>query len=67
MTVKDRLSTQYTTIPFGIVITLKEVNGINRIGEFIKLCNIKGWYVKQLNIENQIEINNIAEEEIEFD
>lgn len=67
MTVKDRLSTQHTTIPFGIVITLKEVNGINRIGEFIKLCNIKGWYVKQLNIENQIEINNIAEEEIEFD
>lgn len=67
MTVKDRLSSQHNTIPFGIVVTLKEINGVNRISDFIKMCNIKGWYVNQVDINNRISLINKAEEEIVFD
>lgn len=67
MTVKDRLSSKHKTIPFGIVITLKEINGVNRISDFIKKCNMKGWYVNQVDINNRISIINKAEEELRFD
>lgn len=29
-------------IRFGVVVTLKEINGINRIDEFIKNCTLNG-------------------------
>lgn len=67
MTVKHRLTTAHKTIPFGLVITLKEINGINRISDFIKRCEMKGWFVHEVDIENRIDINNIAEEEIDFE
>ena len=67
MTVKDRLSSKHKTIPFGIVITLKEINGVNRISDFIKKCHMKGWYVNQVDINNRISIINKAEEELKFD
>lgn len=67
MTIKERLTSKHETIPFGIVITLKEINGVNRISDFIKNCNLKGWLVNQVDIKNRIEINNVAEEEIIFD
>ncbi len=52
---------------FGIVITLKEVNGVNRIDEFVKNCSLRGWLVSKIDIQNRIDIYNIAEEEIRFD
>lgn len=67
MTVKERLTSTHKKIPFGIVITLKEINGVNRISDFIKRCEIKGWFVNQIDIEQRIEINNIANEEIDFE
>ena len=51
---------------FGVVITLKEMNGENRIDDFIKLCMMRGWIVNRVDIENQIDVYNRAEEEIEF-
>lgn len=54
-------------IPFGVVVTLKEMNGVNRIEDFIYQCSFKGWLVQRINVENKIEIFNIAEEEISFD
>lgn len=53
-------------LSFGIVVTLKEMNGENRIDDFIKLCMVRGWIVNRIDIENQIDIYNKAEEEIEF-
>ncbi len=67
MTVKNRLSSTHYDIPFGIVITLKEINGINRNLEFINLCYQKGWIVNQIDVENLININLKAMEEIKFD
>lgn len=54
-------------LQFGVVITLKEMNGVNRIDEFVKLCMMRGWIVNELIIENQIDIYVKAEEEIEFE
>lgn len=53
-------------LSFGVVVTLKEMYGENRIDDFIKLCMLRGWVVNRVDIENQIDIYNKAEEEIEF-
>lgn len=52
---------------FGVVVTLKEMNGKNRIDDFIKLCMVRGWLVNPVDIQNQIDIYNKAEEEIDFE
>ena len=54
-------------IHFGVVVTLKEINGINRIDEFIKNCTLNGWLVNEINIQARIEMNQKVNEEIEFD
>lgn len=51
-------------LPFGVVITLKEMNGKNRIDDFMKLCMMRGWIVNQIDIENRTDIYNKAEENI---
>ena len=45
---------------------LKEMYGENRIDDFIKLCMMRGWIVNRIDVENQIDIYNKAEEEIEL-
>ena len=50
-----------------MVVTLKEMNGVNRIDDFIKMCMARGWLVNRLDVENQLDIYTRAEEEIEFD
>ncbi|MCK5293064.1 MAG: S8 family peptidase [Arcobacteraceae bacterium] len=54
-------------ITFGIIITLKEINGVNRIDEFIRNAHLRGWLVNKIDIETKINLYNIAEEEIEFE
>ena len=53
-------------IRFGVVVTLKEINGINRIDEFIKNCYLSGWLVNQVDIKNRIDLFEKVNEEIEF-
>ena len=53
-------------LKFGVVITLKEINGQNRMEEFIRLCFLRGWLVNRIKVENKIEIYAKAEEEIEL-
>ena len=65
---KERLEEKFgERLKFGIVITLKEINGVNRIDEFIKNAQLKGWLVNQIDVDTRIDIFNIAEEEIEFE
>lgn len=54
-------------LQFGVVVTLKEMNGVNRIDEFIKLCMLRGWIVNSIDIDNRIDVYARAEEEIEFE
>ncbi|SDX28846.1 S8 family peptidase [Eubacterium barkeri] len=65
---KERLPKKYGEgLKFGIVITFKEINGVNRIDEFIKNAQLRGWLVNKIDIDTQLEIYNIAEEDIEFE
>lgn len=52
---------------FGVVVTLKEMNGVNRIDEFIKNCNLNGWLVNIVDVKNRIDIPKIGNEDIVFD
>lgn len=64
---KERLSKKFgKNLKFGIVVTLKEINGINRIDEFIKNVQSRGWLVNTIDIDTRVEIFNISEEEIEL-
>jgi len=55
------------SLPFGVVVTLKEMNGVNRIEDFKKLCMARGWLVTKLDVQNQIDIYLRAEEDVEFE
>lgn len=54
-------------MPFGVVVTLKEMTGENRIGDFIKACQVRGWVVQQVDIQNRLDIHAKADEDISFE
>lgn len=54
-------------VRFGVVVTIKEINGINRIEEFIKNCILNGWLVNEINVKLRVDINQKINETIEFE
>ena len=65
---KERLDEKYGVgLKFGVIITLKEINGVNRIEKFIKNAQLRGWLVNKIDVDIRIDIFNVAEEEIEFE
>ncbi|AOO64797.1 S8 family peptidase [Sulfurospirillum halorespirans] len=65
---KERLDEKYGEgINFGLIVSLKEIHGINRIEEFIRHCSLRGWLVNKIEINTRIDIYNISEETIDFD
>jgi hypothetical protein len=65
---KERLEEKDGTgVRFGIVVTLKEINNVNRIDEFIQLCSLRGWLVNKIDIANRIDIYQTANENIELE
>lgn len=68
MTTKKRLDgEQREELRFGLVVTLKEMNGANRIENFIKNCLSANWTVESIDIDTSVDIYEIGDEEIEFD
>ena len=62
---KERLSSHMgASINFGAIITLKELNGVNRIPDFIKACMLRGIIVNQINIQNRVDVYNSNQNEI---
>lgn len=66
LTNKERLD-KNGGLKFGIVITLKEMYGKNRMREFIDLCTMRNWIVNRINIDSRLDIYNSAEEIIKFE
>lgn len=65
---KERLDVPYgNNLHFGVVVTLREMNGINRIEDFISQCQFRGWLVNRVNVETQIDVYQKAEETVEFE
>ena len=54
-------------IRFGVVVTLKEINGVNRIDEFIRNCTLNGWLVNKIDVQTRVDINKKVNEDIEFE
>ena len=68
VTSKERLSQQMRSpLNFGIVVTLREVNGVNRIDDFVKACILRGWLVNRIDVQNQLDIYASSQEEINFE
>lgn len=66
ITSKERNSSKEKhPLNFGLVITLREMNGKDRYHDFIQLCQSRGWLVNELNIDNQLNI--YAQSQIEID
>ena len=53
-------------LKFGVVITLREIKGINRIRDFIDACILRGYIVNELDIDARLEIKAKAEEHIDL-
>lgn len=51
-------------IPFGVVVTLREMKGVNRIEDFVRACETFGWVVNRIDVKSRIDIYTKAEEEI---
>ena len=65
---KERLSGKRNKgLQFGVVVTLKEMKGVNRIDDFIKMCMMRGWIVNRLDVDAQLDIYTKAEEDITFE
>lgn len=54
-------------IRFGVVVTIKAIDGVNRIDEFVQACSFNGWTVREINVQNRIEINKLVKEDIKFE
>jgi len=55
------------SVRFAIVVTLKELNGINRIKTFMQQCRASTWIVNEIDMKARVDIQNLANQEIEFD
>lgn len=54
---KERLSNKDGRgLKFGIVVTLKEINNINRIDDFIQQASFHGWLVNKIDVQNRIDV-----------
>lgn len=52
----------------GLVVTLKEVNGVNRINEFRHNLEMAGWIVNSIDMHARAEvIERASVEDLEFD
>lgn len=64
---KERVSDgRRNDLAYGVVVTLTEINGVNRIEAFVDACQANGWIVNRIDVHERLEIHNRAEEEIEL-
>lgn len=54
-------------IDWGLVVTLKATDGINRISEFIHNCEFNGWLVTPIVLENYLNLKVRLNEDIELE
>lgn len=68
VTSKERLDTRTQRgLNFGVVITLHEIRGVNRIQDFVRACQLRGWIVNELHVQNRIELYNTNQEELDLE
>lgn len=64
---KERLDTRYPGgLRYGVVVTLKALDKKNRFNEFLELCRQNYWVVIPLDVQQQIDVQQKAEQTIEW-
>lgn len=64
---KERISDgRRNDLAYGVVVTLMEINGVNRFEAFESACQANGWVVNRIDVQERVEIHNRAEEAIEL-
>lgn len=64
---KERISDgRRKDLAYGVVVTLMEINGINRFEAFESACQANGWVVNRIDAHERLEIHNRADEDIEL-
>lgn len=67
ITTKERLEDRSgRNMRFGIVITLKAIDGVNRHNHFMQHCRANGWFIHEIDIDVMNRIYEQAEQTIEF-
>lgn len=65
---KERLSSvRKHNLRFGVVVTLREMFGKNRINTFVKNCQALGWTVNSIDIEARMRLHVESDVEINWD
>ena len=65
---KERLATSMKAhLNFGVVVTLREIKGINRIQDFITACTLRGWIVNEIDLESKLALYHKNQEDLTFD
>lgn len=52
---------------FGLIVTLKELNGVNRFEAFAQQCSALGWIVNRVELEARVSIYESSQVDIEFE
>ena len=52
---------------FSLVVTLKELNGVNRFESFAQNCRALGWTVNEVDVHNRINIYQDSQVEVEWE
>lgn len=64
---KERLQpVEPRQLKFGMVITLREINGVNRLEDFVQQASLSGWFVERIDTKERVDIYQQAETEVEF-
>ncbi len=68
ITSKERLADSLSgNLNFGVVVTLREIDGVNRIQDFITACTLRGWIVNEISVDNRLMLYSKNQEEVTFD
>lgn len=54
-------------LKWGLVVTLKAIDGQNRIEEFIQSCVINEWRVYRISVDNMVKIYTQSQVEVNFE
>ena len=52
---------------FGVVVTIHNLKGENRIDSFMRQCSAIGWIVERVEIDNELKIYEHSQVEVEFE
>lgn len=55
------------SVKWGLVVTLRAIDGKNRYDEFVRACIINGWRVYSVSVENMVRVYNQSQVDVQFD